>query len=64
MIKNQQRYQQESERERVAFLQGLTYAESIQRTEELLTCGLLEQVRIQREDHPVDLYRLLHGHRR
>ncbi|HLD78403.1 MAG TPA: hypothetical protein VJB16_05230 [archaeon] len=61
MIKDRQRYAEESEREWKQFLRRLTYAESIRMTEELLSCGLLEQVRLREDDAPISLSRLLHG---
>ena len=61
MIKNPERYRKVSERDRARFLRALTYAESIRMTEELLSSGLLEQVRLRKADHPVALRQLLHG---
>ena len=61
MIKDPQRYRQQAERDWVRFLRGLTYVQSVRMTEALLSCGLLEQVRLRAADHPVALRRLLHG---
>lgn len=61
MIVSPQRYREEQEREWAQALRRLTYAESLQRTEELLSCGLLEQVQLRRADQPVALRYLLHG---
>ena len=61
MIKDIQRYRSESEREWTRRLRQLTYPESIRMTEELLSCGLLEQVQLRIADHPIALRYLLHG---
>lgn len=64
MIKDPKRYRVQSQREWIASLRALTYQESIRMTEELLSCGLLEQVQLRAEDHPVALRRLLRQHGR
>ena len=61
MIKNPKQYREQSERERARFLRQLTYAQSIRIVEDLLSCGLLEQVRLRHADRPVALSYLLHG---
>lgn len=61
MIKNPQQHREWNEREWMKFLRGLTYAESIRMAEDLLSCGLLEQVQLREADHPVALRYLLHG---
>ena len=61
MITDPIRYREESQREWVRFLRGLTDADSVRMTEELLSCGLLEQVELRQADHPVALRYLLHG---
>ncbi|MBI3321846.1 MAG: hypothetical protein HYZ91_06230 [Candidatus Omnitrophica bacterium] len=48
MIKDRQRYVEEREREWRQCLRRLTYTERIRMTEELLSCGLVEQVRLRR----------------
>ena len=62
MIKDPKRYREQSEQEWVSFLRGLTYAESIRIVEDLLSCGLLEQVQLREADQPVAFRKLLHGH--
>jgi hypothetical protein len=64
MIQHPNRFRTQRERERAAFLRRLTYAESVRMTEELLSCGLLEQVGLREADHPVALRHLLHGRTR
>ena len=64
MIKQVTQYREQQEREHVAFLRRLSYADAIRMTEELLSCGLLEQVQLRAEDHPIALQRLLRQHGR
>lgn len=60
MIKNPKRYREQSERERAKQLRKLTYRKSIQMAEDLMSCGLLEQLNVREADRPVALRYLLH----
>lgn len=64
MIRDPKRYREQSERERTQFLLELTYRESIRMTEDLLSCGLLEQLQLREGDRPVALHNFLHGRTR
>ena len=60
MIKDVKRYHAEEERRWAYDLRRLTYTESVRMAEALLSCGLLEQVRLRGPDAPVALRYLLH----
>lgn len=60
MIKNSKQYREQNEREWAQYLCRLSYQESIEMTEDLLSCGLLEQVSLRKADRPRALRYLLH----
>jgi hypothetical protein len=59
MIRDPQRHRNEDEQAWARFLRALTYEESVKRTEESLSSGLLEQIPPRRGDRPVALWHLL-----
>jgi len=64
MIKHPSRYREQTQREWRQWLRQLRLEDAIRMTEEILSCGLLEQVQLRADDQPRSLWKLLHERRR